>query len=193
MAGKVGQKAQVTNGKTDNKAEIVKARQATPEELAAQIAGEAVKQTMKEFMPMFATLLEGVQNQKQTPVQAVVNVQEDLSSIQSRVVRDMNRQFDNRVRDNKQFMEKLANAPVSDYRTITIPRMFKKYFGSQLLVGLNGSVISVAIDGRPHRVHKHFLPIIRTKLDYEDQKIDFMERTDFSDVVEVTDVGSIGT
>lgn len=186
MAGKVGQESKVTPKPVKTPVKEIKPRPATNQELAAQIAGEAVKQTMKEFMPVFEKLLE----KNQAPV--TVQLEDNLSSIQSRVVRDIQKQLDRRITENKRFMQSLVNAPASDYITMRIPRVFAKYFGSQMLVGLNGSVIQVPVNGRPFRVHKHYVPIINQKIEYEDQKIAYMEQTNFEDIAEVPDAQSIG-
>jgi hypothetical protein len=186
MPGKVAKEATITNKDTKKETkEEVKPRQATNEELVAQIAGEAVRASMKEFMPMFGNILRQVADQKQTPVNATVKVQEDYRSVQSKVIDKINRNFDDRMRRNKRFLEKMYRAPKSDYVVMRIPRVYAKYFGSELPVGLNGSVIQVPVNGQPFRVHKDFVPIINQALEYKDQKISFMEDTNFEDVAEV--------
>ena len=190
MAGKVADKAQITETKKD--VETVEPKQANTQEMAAQIAGEAVRETMKEFMPMFSKILESVANNQQPQQTANVILQEDLRSTSQKVIARMNREFDARVARNQNFMKKLADAPRSDYVIMSIPRVFAKYFGSQLPVGLNGSVIQVPINGRPFRIHKAYVPIIQQTLNYEDQKIAFMEQTDFEDVTEVDSLQTVG-
>ena len=189
MAGKVADKGTITK-KSDSIDDIavLPVREETKEELIARVSEETTSKVFKEIMPFIERIVDKVGETKQP----IVEVKEDLSSMQSRIMRDMNRQFDARVNKNRGFVERIANAPREDLRRVSIPRMFKKYFGPQLLVGLNTSVVSIPIDGRVHLVHKDFLPIIRMKLDYEDQKIDFMEQTDFEDITEVSDVQSIG-
>ena len=108
--------------------------------------------------------------------------QDALHSHRERVVREINKTFDQRMKANNEFLRKLASAPKEDFRYVMIPRVYGKYFGPTLPVSINGSTINVPVDGRRHKVHKLFVPIIKQKLDYEDEKIAFMEASNFEDV-----------
>lgn len=185
MAGKVASEAKVTPKKKTEEPVTLEPRAATPEELAKQAANDAVQATFREFMPMFQQLLAN-QNAPAAPVK------QEMNSVQARVMQTINRNFDKRVAHNNEFVKILANSPRKDYVVMSIPRVFAKYFGSQLPVGLNGSVIQVPVNGRPFRVHKLYVPIIKQALEYKDQKIAFMESTNFEDIAEVPDVGSLG-
>jgi len=193
MAGKVAEEAKVTS-KEVTKEEVItlEPKPMTNEQMIAKVAGDAVAATMKEFLPMFGEILKQVSEQKQTPVNATVQIKEDYRSVQSRVIEKINKNFDNRMTKNKQFLERLYSSPKSDFVVMRIPRVYAKYFGSFLPVGLNGSVIQVPVNGQSFRIHKHFVPIIEQALEYKDQKIAFMEDTDFQDIAEVPEVGSLG-
>jgi len=171
-------------------AKKVEPRPETTEELMARISQESVGKTLEAVMPMFERLMSNVESGRMTPAQAKREASQSQRVMNDRqaVVNEMNREFNRQVTENKRFMEKLARSPESDYTTIRIPRVFKQYFGSALKAGLNGSVIQIPIDGRSYKIHKKFLPIIQRKLDYEDQKIDFMERSGYDDTAEVSDI-----
>lgn len=168
----VAEKSSIENGDQEVKDAGVQSQ----EDLIAQIVGR----TMERMAPYF-----GGNTTKEQQKESVKNVKE-------RLVREMNEEYERIIKENRQFMEKLARSPKSDYRKVAIPKVFRKYFGSQLVVGLNGSFVTVPVDGRPHRVHKDFYSIIMSKLDYIDDKVDSMERTDFTDVMEVDDRESLG-
>ena len=144
----------------------------------SDLVAATVAATMKEMLPYLQA--------QQAPQREAV-MPPGAREARAKVIANMNREFDMEVRRNTDFIHKLAKSPKSDYVTLSIPRVFREYIGDYLLVGLNGSVINFPVDGRPHRVHKAFVPIIRQKVQFEDQKIDFMERTERSDVAEFSD------
>lgn len=109
-------------------------------------------------------------------------IQQTSQDARVAALRRLENEFTKERKANEGFVRKLANSPESEYVTVNIPRFFRQSFGPMLHVGVNGSVIAVPIDGRPHRVHKVFVPNIRRALDYEDEKIDFMNRSEQSDV-----------
>ena len=153
------------------------------EELISKIVGSTTAKVMEQLLPF---LNQGKETKSEKEVtQTVKNVKE-------RVVREMNSEYERVIKDNRKFMQRLANAPKEDYRTISIPRVYRKYFGSQLVVGINGSFVTIPVDGRPHRVHKDFYSLIRRKLEYEDDKISTMEQTNFEDVMEVDSRDTLG-
>lgn len=118
-------------------------------------------------------------------------VQKTTTDARKDAVRKLNAVFDGVRHQNEAFLQKLAKAPRSDFVTVTIPRVYRKYFGSQIMLGLNNSVISIPVDGKRYQIHKHFVPILEQKLQYEDEKIGFMEQTNFEDVRYVTDKDKI--
>lgn len=151
------------------------------QEMMADLIRKTTSSVLSELIPL-------IQGNKPTLQQTEKTVKE----ARERVARQMNEEFDRVVRENRNFMLELTKAPKSDYRTVQIPQVYRKYFGSQLVVGVNGSFVTIPVDGRPHRVHKSFYNVILRKLDYEDNKISHMEQTDFSDVLEA-DRESLGT
>ena len=152
------------------------------EELMARLIRETTSTVLSELIPLI---------QQGAAPRSDKEVQQSVKQVKERVTREMNAEFDRVVKENREFMTKLARAPKSDYRSVRIPQVYRKYFGSQLVVGLNGSFVTVPVDGRSHRVHKDFYSIIMRKLDYEDNKISHMQETDFSDVFEA-DRDSLG-
>ena len=163
--------------------DIPEAEVNSQEELVSKIVGSTTVKVMEQLLPF---LQQGNQPKTQKEVDSTVK------GIKERVVREMNSEFERVVKNNRDFMQRLSKAPKEDYRTISIPRVYRKYFGSQLVVGINGSFVTVPVDGRPHRVHKDFYSLIKRKLEYEDDKISTMEQTDFSDVFEVDGRDSLG-
>jgi hypothetical protein len=125
-------------------------------------------------------------------LQPYLSKQAEPAKVKEDMVSEMNRNFDVLVKQNKEFARRIAEAPRSDFRYVSIPRMFAKYLGSHVLAALNGSTISFPVDGRRHLVYKWFIPAIRQRIDYIDEKVSFMDKTDFSDVLEV-DHGDLGT
>lgn len=186
MAGKVADEAKVTQSKKEEQVPDLTIRPQTNEELISQVANSSIKETMMAMMPMFQEMLSANRQEAASQVAS----KEQFSSIQSRVMNDVNKQFDQRMARNRKFVETLANSPKSDYRIMSIPQIYAKYFGSELPVGLNGSVIQVPINGRRFRVHKKFVPIINQALKFKDQKVAFMEDTEGVDLAEVSQSAS---
>jgi len=153
------------------------------EDLISKVISQTTSKILTELMPYLQN--NGAQRTPQ-------EIEKTTKQVKERVINQMNSEYDRVIKENKQFMTRLAQAPKSDYRNIRIPQVYRKYFGSQMVVGLNGSFVTVPIDGRSHRVHKDFYSIIQRKLEYEDNKISHMEQTEFTDVIE-TDRESLGT
>lgn len=112
-------------------------------------------------------------------------VQRSGESVRRDVIREINTDFERLVNANKRFLEKLANTPKSEQVVVRIPKVYAKYLGGSLPVGLNGSIIYIPADNRPYLVPKSMKAIIENTIAYEDEKIDFMERTGNSDVAEI--------
>lgn len=179
-----------TNNQVKNESKVVDDSKQTKDakvthssDFISKIVGDTTSKVIQELSPY---LNQGKSEQKKEEVESTTK------QIKQRVVRDMQTEYDRVVRYNNEFMKELANAPRSDYRTVRIPEVYKKYFGSQLVVGINGSFVTVPVDNRPHRVHKDFYSLIMRKLEYEDDKISTMARTGNEDVVEVEDSSSLG-
>lgn len=151
------------------------------EELISKIVGSTTAKVLEQLMPFL--------QQSSAPKQ---QVEDTVKNARERIVVEMNKEFERVVKDNRTFVERLSKAPKSDYRTISIPQVYRKYLGSQLVVGINGSIVTIPVDGRSYRVHKDFYSLIKRKLEYEDDKISTMEQTDRSDVFEVTDSTVLG-
>lgn len=164
MAGKIATTPKIINSPTKEVAE--KLQPTSMEDIIAK--------TISETLKAVAPLLAGKQAEPQEEA--------TTSSVRTKIIKKINQEYDNAVKANTKFMASLVNAPESDYVKVIIPRVYKPYFGPMLPVGLNGSLINIPIDNRPHKVHKAYLPIILQKLRYEDEKIDFMNRTGKSDV-----------
>lgn len=113
-------------------------------------------------------------------------VKEESTNLRERILKEMNNDFDHVLNANKRFMGQLANTPKSEMVMVQIPRVYAKYLGSVLPVGLNGSVIAIPIDNKPYLIPKRMKEIVDKTLAYEDEKISFMERTGNSDVTETT-------
>ena len=141
---------------------------------------DVVNKTVETVMASIAPYLQN-NMQQPTPKKA-----DTVSDVRSRVIRDMEAQFQKTLKANKNFANVLANLKPKDYTRIRIPRVYKKYFGPYLPVGINGIIITVPIDNNYHKIPKLYLPIIEKTLRYEDEKIDFMERTDNSDITFTT-------
>lgn len=152
------------------------------DDLISKVISQTTSKILTELMPY---LNNGGQKTPQ-------EIEKTTKQVKERVINQMNSEYDRVIKQNKEFMMRIAKAPKSEYRMIRIPQVYRKYFGSQLVVGLNGSFVTVPIDGRAHRVHKDFYSIIQRKLEYEDNKISHMEQTEFTDVLE-TDRESLGT
>lgn len=119
-------------------------------------------------------------NQNQQP--SAQNSQDVMRNVQTR----MNSAFDAVEKRNRDFLHSLAKWPKERYVSVRIPRVYRRYFGSTLPLGLSGSVIYVPVDGMPHAIPDVFVPLLERKLSYEDEKIDFMERTGKADISETT-------
>lgn len=152
------------------------------EEMISKLISQTTSKVLSELLPY----LQNNTNQSKE------QIENTTKQVKERVVRDLNSEYERVIRENRKFMTRLAQAPKSEYRSIRIPQVYRKYFGSQLVVGLNGSFVTVPVDGRPHKVHKDFYSIIQKKLEYEDNKISYMEQTGFNDVIE-TDRESLGS
>jgi len=150
--------------------------ESTNEEMISKVISETTSKVLSELMPYLQN------NTNQTPQQ----IQQTTKEVKERVVRELNGEYERVINENRKFMTRLAQAPKTEYKTVRIPQVYRKYFGSQLVVGLNGSFVTVPVDGRPHRVHKDFYSLIQQKLDYEDSKISHMEQTGFNDVLETS-------
>jgi len=107
-------------------------------------------------------------------------------NIRTRIITEMNKDFDYVLNANKRYLEKLANTPKSEMVVIQIPRVYAKYLGSVLPVGLNASVIAIPINNKPYLIPKVMKAKVMETLEYEDEKISFMERTGSSDITETT-------
>lgn len=141
---------------------------------ASQFVASAVSETFKMLQPYL---------EKNAPIQEQAKTSQD---IRTRVLTQINIKFDETVRKNAEFLRGLANPKKEDIVYVTIPRIYRPYFGSMLPVGLNTSFINIPIDNRPHPIHKAFLPIVMTKLGYEDEKISFMQNTNSRDIAFTT-------
>ncbi len=138
-----------------------------PDSGLEKLVAATIAETMKAIMPLLSTKNE------QAPATS-----QDVRAAVSRAVTGA---FDAELKANEAVLKMLANAPQSDFTTITIPRVYANYFGSTLPAGLNGSIINIPIDNQPHRIHKAYLPIIKTSLDYADEKIAYMNKTERND------------
>lgn len=107
-------------------------------------------------------------------------------------MKDMELQMDRVTERNRRFMEKVAKSPKSEYVTVTIPQMYRKYFGSTLPVGVNGTIISIPVNNRPYRIHKIFVPALRQRLNYKDEKISQMTATENRDIREIDSRSDLG-
>jgi Asp-tRNA(Asn)/Glu-tRNA(Gln) amidotransferase C subunit len=163
----------------DNPRTTKKPAQKTQTLEQTELIAQVVSKTMESVIPFM---------QQSQPVPQTPQRQETVKEVQARVIAQMNKEFEYEVRENAKFIQKLANCPKKDIRYISIPRVFAEYIGEYLLVSLNGSVINFPVNGRRYPVHKDFVPIIQQKVEYEDQKIDFMQKTGNRDIVEVSDV-----
>lgn len=103
-------------------------------------------------------------------------------NVRKRVVQEWSNRFDQVKAENDKFIRSLAATPKSELVPVKIPQMYRNYFGSQLPVGLNGSIITIPINGRTQYVPKALYNIIARKLEYEDSKIAFMQDNENSDV-----------
>lgn len=161
------------------------------EQIAKEAASEAVNSTLQGVMPLFQEMIKQLQEGNKPNRQLQGQLEEAMGNQRTRVVKVIQKNLDRRINENKKFMDRLANAPRSEFAYIRIPRLYKKYFGSQLPVGLNGSTIQIPIDGRRHLVHKAYIPIINMKLEYEDQKVDYMEQSGYEDIEYVDDITDV--
>lgn len=114
------------------------------------------------------------------------SLKEQGENIRSRIISEMNKDFDHVLNANRKYLEKLAATPESEMTVVQIPRVYAKYLGSVLPVGLNGSIISIPINNKPYAIPKVMKAKVQETLEYEDEKISFMERTGYSDVTETT-------
>ena len=142
----------------------------------SKIVVETVAAVMKELMPM-------LQQNKGSSQPAV---EQTVSGVRSKVIRDMEVKFQATVKANNRFNQSLQNLKPAQMTRIRIPKVYRKYFGPYLPVGINGVVITVPIDNNYHPIPKIYLPLIDRTIAYEDEKIDFMERTGSKDIKEVT-------
>ena len=183
-------KSSTTNKQVKEESKIVNDHEKAPDakmtsssELISKIVGDTTSKVIQELSPYLGQGgSELKEKQKETT----------SKQVKQRAIREMQGAYDEAVTQNNQFMRELAEAPKSDYRTVRIPEVYRKYFGSQLVVGINGSFVTVPVNNRPHRVHKDFYSLIMRKLEYEDDKISTMERTGNNDVIEVEDSSSLG-
>lgn len=176
---KVGDQSKIVGKAPETNKKVEETKVMDQEEMISRVVAHTTSTIMQELMPH---LTKGNEQKTRDTVQRV----------NQRVVREMNTEFEEVVQANKEYMRKIAQAPKKDFRIISIPQVYRKYFGPTLPVGINGSFVTVPVDGRPHRVHKDFYSIIKRKLDYEDNKISYMEQTNFSDTLEVPDRDTLG-
>jgi hypothetical protein len=142
-----------------------------------------IQQTVEKTMAALLPLLQK---------NSAVNLDDKTTqNVRTDIVRQINKAFDKRLESNRKFMARLASAPEKEFTKIKIPRVYAQYFGPMLPVGINGSLINIPIDNKYHKVHKIYVPIIEQTLEYEDEKISFMQRTGKNDTREVTQ-GSLG-
>lgn len=106
--------------------------------------------------------------------------------IRTEVSKNSQMLFDKEVRENQRFLEMVANLPDSEYEDFFIPRVFSRYVGSVLPVSINGSIINIPVNGQKYRIPKMHAAIARTKIAYEDEKANFMDRSNNNDIREVT-------
>ena len=160
------------------------AKQLTPQSTDPDMLREMISSTTSSVMKEILPLLE--QSRKDHSKEL------DAEMLKKRATHRMNKEFDEAVSRNKKFLEKMAKLPQSEYRTIRIPKMYRKYLGSSLPVGINGSIIYIPIDNKPHRIPKEYYALAQRKLEYEDDKNSVMESTDRSDIHEVDSIESLG-
>lgn len=113
-------------------------------------------------------------------------VKKESENLRASIIKEMQRDFDHTVNANKRFLEKFANTPRSEMVYVQIPRVYAKYIGSVLPVGVNGSVVAIPVDNNPYLVPKVVKDIVTRCLAYEDEKISFMEASGNSDITETT-------
>jgi len=134
-----------------------------------KLVATTIAETMKAIMPL-------LQNQHNTAAAPATS-----QDVRTAVARAVTGAFDAELKANEAVLRALASAPPESFTMITIPRVYASYFGSTMPAGLNGSIINIPIDNQPHRIHKAFLPIIKACLDYADEKIAFMNKTERND------------
>jgi hypothetical protein len=141
----------------------------------SEIIAKTVSKTFEQLAPYLGS---GDSKQKGT-------LREESQNVRSRIIKEINNDFAHVMNANKRFLQGLANIPRKDLVTVRIPRVYAKQFGSVLPMGLNGSVIGIPIDNKPHLIPKVFKPFLENTLNYEDEKISFMERSGNVDMAEI--------
>jgi len=165
----------------DNKPKIQPKDVILEDQSTSKIIAETVSALMKELAPM----LQANNNTNNNKNNAQPGAQ-TVSDVRSKVIRDMEVKFQDTVKANNRFTQSLVNLPKEQMTRIRIPKVYRKYFGPYLPVGINGVVITIPIDNNYHPIPKIYLPLINRTIDYEDEKIDYMERTGSKDIQEVT-------
>lgn len=182
MAGKVAKEASITETKPKEITEEM-----SMENVAKEAAKGAVADAMKEITPLFQAMVDKLTKDDNKPDLAK-QIEGMMGKSEVRSMKQLEKQFDRRLNENNRFIQGMFNAPRKDLRWIRIPRIYRKHIGSQLPVGLNGNVITIPVDGNSYLVHKDYLPIINQKLEYEDQKISYMEDSGYEDISEVDQI-----
>lgn len=174
---------------TSNKSKIVeKPSQKSP---SSKESEKKLNPKQEDLSQIISSTISETMKAMQSNLNQQAQTSEMSKSDKEKVISRINKTYDRRVNENKRFLQRLANAPESDYRYISIPRVYAKYLGSNIPVSINGSVITIPVNGKRYKVHKYYVPIIRQRIEYEDEKISYMDQTDFSDVLEV-DHGDLG-
>lgn len=140
-------------------------------------------QLNKETVKDLAEVLIPILNKSQS--EPVAYAPKTMSEQRSQTLTEINREFQRKQEENARFMRELSEAPKKDFVRYSIPLIYKKHVGSVLPVGLNGSVITFPVDGRPHPIHKAFVLHIEQKLRYIDEQVAFMDNNNNSDVREI--------
>jgi hypothetical protein len=146
----------------------------TPVDHTAEIIEKAISKTLEAVLPLLQAYgnSQPQQQQVQQPIEQILS----SSDVRRQISINTMSAFDKELAENQKFIEGLANSPESDYVMFTIPRIYQKYFGSTLPASVNGSIINIPIDNKPHRLHKLYVASARARIDYEDEKVSFMSR-----------------
>jgi len=159
-------------------------REVKATDITSDIIEKAISKTLEAIMPL---LQAGLPQQSQAPVQQILS----SNDVRMQVSKATNTAFDREMEENRKFLAMLATAPASDFVMFSIPRIYEQHFGSVLPVSVNGSMITIPIDNRPHRIHKLFVAPARAKIDYEDEKAAFMHKHSNNDTT-LVDRNSLG-
>lgn len=147
------------------------------DDVKSQDLQDLIAKTIQGTIVAIAPIL--AQQQSTPNKQGSVNT---LQTAREQVLSDMNAQLNKAQASSAKFNKSLVEAPKSAYTTITIPKVYAKYFGPSLSVGINGNIVVIPIDNRPHRILKLHYGLAMQAINYEDEKIAYMEASGNRDI-----------